>query len=287
MVTPIEVIRSGTFVYPLKVRSSHPSLLHHILTTKGMYYFFTHQDLWPFYITVFIPQAIVMLMIYVLMHILVYPWLVSIQVIFHGPVGIFTAWITVLQQSSYLSIFIISIVLMPEIQKITFDAILSKEFAHNLVLQGKLRRIVKVPFTVQIVRFMVVLPRFLIIPFVLIKLILLFLINFIPIIGPIAVILIQAPSRGLQCHNRFFVLKGYDNRQIKAVYKHNTGAYMGFGIVALLLESIPFISIFFMFTNSIGGALWAVDIHSHRTSTGIMKKITGRSICRNHNYKGY
>lgn len=208
------------------------------------------------------------------MHILIYPWLASIQVIFHGPVGIFTAWISVLQQSSYLSILVISIVLMPEIQKITFDAILSRESAHDLVLQGKLRRKVKVPFTVQILRFLIVLPTFLMIPYAMIKFVILFMINFIPIFGPILVILIQAPSKGLQCHTRYFALKGYDKRQIRAVFKHNTGAYMGFGIIALLLESIPFISIFFMFTNTIGGALWAVDVHlKNKSVDGVIKHV--------------
>ena len=35
---------------------------------------------------------------------------------------------------------------------------------------------------------------------------------------------------------------------------------MGYGVVALWLELFSFINMFFMFTNTLGAALWAVDI---------------------------
>ena len=35
---------------------------------------------------------------------------------------------------------------------------------------------------------------------------------------------------------------------------------MGYGVVALWLQLFPFINMFFMFTNTLGAALWAVDI---------------------------
>jgi len=39
-----------------------------------------------------------------------------------------------------------------------------------------------------------------------------------------------------------------------------------FGTVATLLELIPFASIFFTFTNTVGAALWAADIESNNTT---------------------
>ena len=41
-------------------------------------------------------------------------------------------------------------------------------------------------------------------------------------------------------------------------------AYTGFGIPAVLLEMVPFVGIFFAFTNTVGAALWAADIEAGR-----------------------
>ncbi|KAG2733733.1 hypothetical protein G9P44_003258 [Scheffersomyces stipitis] len=181
-----------------------------------------------------------------------------------GPMGLFTAWISVLQQSALVSAFVVTILLMPEVQRIAFDAVLSNEFADDVVLLGKLRRIVKVPFLVKCGKLLWALPNMLAFPYIIAKAILLMFVGSIPFVGTIIVVLIQAPSKGLQAHARYFVLKGFDKRQIRAIYRGNTGAYMGFGIAATLLEQIPFLSIFFMFTNTIGGALWVVNIEQKR-----------------------
>lgn len=37
-------------------------------------------------------------------------------------------------------------------------------------------------------------------------------------------------------------------------------AYISFGTVAMLLQLIPFTSIFFAYTNTVGAALWAVEL---------------------------
>lgn len=37
-------------------------------------------------------------------------------------------------------------------------------------------------------------------------------------------------------------------------------AHDSFGVVAFLLEMIPFVSLSFAFTNTVGAALWAVDL---------------------------
>jgi predicted PurR-regulated permease PerM len=39
-----------------------------------------------------------------------------------------------------------------------------------------------------------------------------------------------------------------------------------FGILAVLLELIPFVGIVFAFTNTIGAALWASDMEQLRTT---------------------
>lgn len=39
-----------------------------------------------------------------------------------------------------------------------------------------------------------------------------------------------------------------------------------FGTVATLLEMVPFLNIFFSFTNAVGAALWAADIEAKNTA---------------------
>ncbi|CUM66467.1 uncharacterized protein PRCAT00004131001 [Priceomyces carsonii] len=194
------------------------------------------------------------------MFIIMYPVQAAIMVLFTGPLAIITAWMAVLQQSGIVSVFIITYLLMPEIQRVAFDAVLSRECADDVVLLGKLRRVVKVPFLVKCGNFLWKVPTVLILPYTICKALLIFVLSSIPLLGPVIVVLIQAPSKGLQAHARYFALKGYDKKKINEIYKANTGAYMGFGITANLLESIPLFSVFFMFTNTVGAALWVVAI---------------------------
>lgn len=205
---------------------------------------------------------LVMMLVYVLMYVLFYPAVAFISILIYGPFGLVSAWFIILQQSGFVSVLMVRSILMPQIEKIAFDAVLSREFTDDLVLMGKLRRIVVVPFIVKFVRQIILVPSMFTLPILILKVMMIFALNMIPFIGPILVVLFQAPSKGLHAHSRYYSLKGYDQRQIRAIYRENTGAYMGFGLMALLLEMIPLLSIFFMFTNTIGGALWAISIEA-------------------------
>lgn len=210
------------------------------------------------------------------MYLMFYPVQAFFAVVFYGPAGFVTTWFTVLQQSGLVSTFIVTFLLLPEIQKVAFDAVLSKECSDDVVLLGKLRRVTNVPFLVRCGRLIWALPNMLVLPFTLLKAIAMFLINSVPVIGPILVVLIQAPSNGLRAHARYFMLKGYDKKQIKIVYKKNRGQYLGFGIVASFLETIPLFSVLFMFTNTIGAALWVIDIE-HRIQQAPKESIAEQS----------
>lgn len=200
------------------------------------------------------------------MYVTLYPVEAFLSLLFYGPAGLISAWFTVLQQSGVISAFIVTFLLMPEIQKVAFDAVLSREYSDDVVLMAKLRRQNKVPFLARCGQVVWSLPAKLILPYTLLKTILLLIISAIPLIGPLLVIFIQAPTKGLQAHARYFSLKGYDQKQIKQIYKLNTGQYMGFGVVANFLESIPLLSVFFMFTNTVGAALWVIDIEKGQKS---------------------
>jgi len=103
-------------------------------------------------------------------------------------------------------------------------------------------------------------------------------VNLIPVVGTVAFILLQGRSRGYTVHDRYFQLKKWTPAQRKAWLSDHTGAYAAFGTVATLLEMIPFVSIFFSFTNAVGAALWAADIEamennmSKDTAPGLREK---------------
>lgn len=210
--------------------------------------------------TILVPELIFILLIYVFTYILLFPAQAIVTVMLSGPAGLVAAWITVLQQASLISTILCSIFVLPQVQRVVFDAVLSREFQNDVVLLGKLRRVVKVPFLVRFGHLVYFLPALLILPWVILRGIALLGISSIPYIGPLIVAILQASTKGLQSHSRYFALKGFDRRQITAIYRENTGQYMGYGFVANLLDSIPILNLFFMFTNAIGSALWVVSI---------------------------
>lgn len=91
------------------------------------------------------------------------------------------------------------------------------------------------------------------------NLIICFLTNMIPFVGPFLVILIRSSKSGFSKHHRYFQLKGYTNSQIYFIWKHDKYKYFMFGVITLLLESIPIFGYIFIFSNTIGAAFWAVD----------------------------
>ncbi|KHJ35036.1 putative protein family protein [Erysiphe necator] len=82
----------------------------------------------------------------------------------------------------------------------------------------------------------------------------------IPIFGVYIFIGVQAQARGCIVHNRYFQLKNWNRSEVNEWIYQKAAQYIMFGLVASALEMVPFVSIFFTFTNTVGAALWAVDI---------------------------
>lgn len=196
----------------------------------------------------------------VLLTVTVFPVISAVTIVFMGPVGIGWATYIVTQASIQISSTLMLILVMPEIEKLVFDSILSKEFNDDLVLIAKLRRIKKVPVLVEFTNFLFSVPNLMIIPYFVVRALIIFLFGLIPFIGPLVIAYIKAPTRGLQAQARYFKLKDYTTKEIKAIYKKNKNDYRGFGLMANILESLPIINLFFMYTNTIGAALWVAKI---------------------------
>lgn len=232
-----------------------------------MYYFITHPTIWPFYVTILLPQLVLTLVIYLIMFSLFFPPQALVYTLLMGPLGVIGAWYSLILQASTLSIFVVTISLMPHIQRVAYDAVLSRECANDVMLMGKLRRYRKLPIRDRAREYVKAIPDFSIFPFSLLKLLAFFGIYFIPFVGPIIVLFFQSSRRGLKAHARYFKLKGFLRSDIRTIHKLNRPAYMGYGVVALWLELFPFINMFFMFTNTLGAALWAVDIENQEKAT--------------------
>ncbi|MCP8720154.1 MAG: hypothetical protein M5F18_12795 [Asgard group archaeon] len=191
---------------------------------------------------------------------LVFPPQAVIYTLLMGPLGVIGAWYNLILQASTLSIFIVTISLMPHIQRVAYDAVLVRECSEDVVLMGKLRRYKKLPLRVRVSEYLKAISDLSIFPFLLLKLLAFGLIYFIPFVGPLIVLLFQSSRRGVKAHGRYFKLRGFLRSDTREIHKLNRPAYMGYGIVALWLELFPFVNMYFMFTNTLGAALWAVDI---------------------------
>lgn len=86
--------------------------------------------------------------------------------------------------------------------------------------------------------------------------------NFIPVVGTVLFIILQGRKAGPQAHARYFQLKKMNARQKEDFVEKHQAAYTSFGVPATLLELVPFVGIFFAFTNTCGAALWAADMEA-------------------------
>ncbi|KAI8967979.1 hypothetical protein BDF20DRAFT_202033 [Mycotypha africana] len=89
-------------------------------------------------------------------------------------------------------------------------------------------------------------------------------INAVPIVGPIFYVSIQAVFRGGMSHRRYFQLYDWSPAQRQRRVEEHFLEYQSFGLVATLLEMTPFLGLFFIYTNQIGAAMWAMDLHDRK-----------------------
>lgn len=98
--------------------------------------------------------------------------------------------------------------------------------------------------------------------------------RFVPLIGPVALVISDGPRYSRELHARYFDLRALDDSQKRQFVRERRGQYMGFGIVATGLESIPLMGIFFSFTNTVGAALWAVALEKERRENEAAAELT-------------
>lgn len=105
---------------------------------------------------------------------------------------------------------------------------MTREGCDSLVVTGRARRTVKPGFITKVRLSIRRVPRKFFLPLWLIKKLGFFLLNFVPIIGPLILVVIEAPKRGKKAHRRYFQLKGYSEAEITNFVKARRGQYTGF-----------------------------------------------------------
>jgi len=240
---------SGAYMFPIEgiyYFSRHPSiqkpLWRHILPTIAL----SVGVIATMFTFTYIPQA-------------------AILVLVDGPIAFVNAGMLVLSESSTVILMISRWWWIEDATIEVFDAVLVQQNQTALVAQGrelkpaisgdplsKLGKRLKKPFgdslTKSIVRYFMLLP-----------------LNFIPVVGTVVFLILNARNIGPSQHARYFQLKGFSDTERHDFVRRNRGGYVGFGLACVLLNLLPVVNIVFAFTNTVGAALWAVKLENQET----------------------
>ncbi|CAG7915909.1 unnamed protein product [Penicillium olsonii] len=240
-----EIVMSGAYLYPF----------------KGIFFFATHKDLWRPFIaragrTITLGVGVTSAMFF-----FTYVPQMAIMAFTNGPLAAISAAILVLSESSAITNVLSRSFLVEDALIDTFDGTLVARDQEPLVAQGReiksrsggrdaMARLGKI-FTRPLARMH---PRALLRALIILPL------NLIPVVGTALYVFVQGKRAGPGFHARYFQLKGWNSTQREEWVNHNRAAYTGLGMAAFLLEMVPFASMVFSFTNTVGAALWAADL---------------------------
>lgn len=185
--------------------------------------------------------------------------------LFHGRAGAFiNGAILVLGEGAAIVGLLFEAFFVDETMVDVFDAVLLNEGFEDLIATSRIihpdgenpvkklgkptTSAVYSPFSLrQIVEFVFLLP-----------------LNFIPIAGIPLFLLLTGYRAGPFHHWRYFKLLGFSKKERKAFVKARQSRYTGFGTIALMLQLVPVLQMFFLLTTAAGSALWVVELEQRR-----------------------
>ena len=88
--------------------------------------------------------------------------------------------------------------------------------------------------------------------------------NFIPVAGTPIFLILTGYRAGPFHHWRYYKLLGYGKKERMLFVRQRQLRYTCFGTVALLLQLVPVLSMFFLLTTAAGSALWVASLESVR-----------------------
>jgi len=243
----INAVRSAAYLYPF----------------QGILYFFSNRSLWKPLAAKLLPTMSLGVGVTVFMFAVAYLPQVALLALFNGPFAIVSTILLVLSESSTIFNILSKNFLIDDALIDTFDGTLLARGQSSLVATerqvksgsdpiGKLGKLVSRPFAKftpnAIIRYLMYLP-----------------LNFIPIVGTVAFVILQGSRFGPAAHARYFQLKQMKKQDKERFIEERKAAYTSFGVPAVLLELVPVVGILFSFTNTVGAALWAADMEEAST----------------------
>lgn len=202
-----DAVRSQAYLYPL----------------KGAIFFLTHRDLWRPLTSKLAAVLTTSIGVTTIMFLVAYVPQMAIMAFTSGPAAAVTAALLTLSESSTIVNLLSRTFFIDDALTDTFDGTMMKKDCTNLVSGGRqikaggdtmarLGKLVKKPFAKftpnAIIRYLIYFP-----------------LNFIPIVGTLIFIILQGKRAGPTSHQRYFQLKEWNQRQREIHVEQNRGAY--------------------------------------------------------------
>ncbi|KAI8168214.1 hypothetical protein K4K49_009943 [Colletotrichum sp. SAR 10_70] len=231
---------------------------------RGIWYFLRNKEFYPLFLSRLLPLSIISFLVYFILFTFAFLPQFAFLAIFHGWGAWVNAVVLVLGEGVVIIQGLFEGFFVDECRVDVFDATLIKESHTDLVAPHRILfpdaptavKMLGKPTTsaiytpwsmVQIIELIIFLP-----------------LNFIPVVGTPAFIIITGTRLGKLAHYRWFQLRGLSKKESKREIQSRTWEYVWFGTVAMLLELVPVLSFFFLLTTSAGAALWAARMEDEK-----------------------
>ncbi|OQS01566.1 hypothetical protein ACHHYP_00580 [Achlya hypogyna] len=227
----------------------------------GLVYFLTHPSLWlvslcPFIMTIVVGIASVV----TLLSVGLYPQAYAFE-----KAGLAAGWawflaILLVILEIFLVTFIYSQTCTPCFMDAIFEKVLKLRGLTELVenAEGRsgcgrtCRACCKVSCLSQVFIMIVTLP-----------------LNLIPVVGTIVYVWLNGRVKAWEYHLLYFEMHGLSYEEQKTIVDKHKVQYASFGMQCMYLELIPFFGFLFLFTNTVGAALFAADLEEELQSQGL------------------
>jgi uncharacterized protein involved in cysteine biosynthesis len=225
---------------------------------QGLAYFLAHPPLWrmtvcPVLLTVVVGVATVIVLLAAAM----YP---QEEGLYDAGVPRGLAWVLAIMLclvESFVVVMVYSLVCLACYQDKVFEFVLRQQGREELVAH-KRRRASCLRICTSCCRVSILLRLGLLVVSV--------PLNVVPVVGNAMYAWLNGQLVAWEYHLFYFELKNYSFEQQQALIEERKLQYTLFGMQALLLEMIPAIGAVFMFTNTVGAALFACSIEQDEAS---------------------
>ncbi|OWB57330.1 hypothetical protein B5S28_g3268 [[Candida] boidinii] len=240
----VNIYNSNSIIYPF----------------KGILYLINNPSLWPIILkslpSIILIQAIVIITIFSNFFLVN----TTVSMMICGPLGLFISFAITIQESTFLINLILNNYVISNQLISLFDTILCKQDLDSIVYPGKLKRKINITLDDYILEKILWLPYNSTISIY--EFIRTLLIYSIPLLGPLIQNLNSFTDKGESSQMRYYKLIRLRSKHISFLKEENEGNYMAFGLIATSLENLPLLGWLFLYTNTIGAALMAVDFHN-------------------------